>query len=216
MNVAELQGIIGARPDGVFGPQSKAKLMAAFTNPEAPAVTTLEMQAFADRLGCSLRQIAAVGAVESAGSGFDRYGRPKLLFERHLFHRMTNGRWTPAPFSQPDYGGYSEDSWAKLGSAAACNPDPAFSSASWGAFQVLGSHWQKLGYTSAFDLAHSCVANMAGHYELLCRYIEVFGLKTALRKLSRTAADCAEFARLYNGPDFRRNRYDAKLAGAMA
>lgn len=216
MTEAELQYAIGTAADGVWGPKSKAALLARFTNRQAAAVTIGQMQAIADRLGCSLRQIAAVAAVESRGGGFDAQGRPKILFERHIFHRLTNGAFSPAPYSQRVYGGYGEDSWAKLADAAGRNPDAAFSACSWGRFQVMGMHWRKLGYASAYELAASTVASELAHFELLARYIETFGLKDQLRRLSPRAADCALFAQAYNGPDFKRNGYDAKLARAMA
>lgn len=216
MTIEELQHAIGVKVDGLWGPASRAGLLARFTNPAAPAVTDSEIVGFARRLGCTPKQIRAVAKVESGGSAFDSKGRPKILFERHLFHRMTGGRFTPAPFSNPAYGGYSEDSWMKLAYAAGKNPEVAFSSCSWGRFQVLGSHWRKLGYASAFELAMSTARTEMAHYELLVRYVEKFGLVTAIRALSADPATCVAFARGYNGPDFGRNQYDRKLARAMA
>jgi hypothetical protein len=92
------------------------------------------------------RNVRAVAAVESSGSGYDDQGRPKILFERHLFHRMTKGRWSVCSFSNGESGGYHEPSWDKLAAAACKDPAAAFSSASWGKFQVLGLHWLALGY----------------------------------------------------------------------
>lgn len=215
MNVADLQRAIGAAPDGQWGPKSKAALVAHFTDSPPMLISTAEMDRIARRLGCSTRQLAAVAAVESSGSGFDATGKPRILFERHIFHRMTNGAFSPASFSQATYGGYSEPSWNKLADAAGCNPDAAFSSASWGRFQVMGMHWRTLGYSSAFDLAASCIGGEVDHFELLARFIEKNGLQDELAKLSSNPAACAPFARLYNGPDFARNSYDKKLARAM-
>ena len=215
MTIVELQQAIGTAPDGQWGPASRAALLARFTIPRAAAVTVAQMQGIADRLGCSLQQLSAVAEVESRGSGFDARGRPKILFERHIFHRLTNGAFSPAAYSRPDFGGYGEDSWAKLADAAGRNPDAAFSSASWGRFQVMGMHWRKLGYTSALELALAMVSDEAAHFDLLARFIETFGMKDHLRALSMRAPDCAPFAEAYNGPDFRRNAYDTKLARAM-
>lgn len=216
MNIAELQKAIGAVPDGQWGPASRAALLAHFTDTTPMLVSTVEMQAVADMLGCTLKQIAAVASVESRGSGFDRYGRPKILYERHIFHRITGGGFSPASFSQQAYGGYGEDSWAKLALAAGKNPDAAFSACSWGRFQVMGMHWRTLGYASAFALAASCIGGEAGHFTLLARFIQANGLTDELRRISSNPADCAPFARAYNGADFKRNNYDTKLARAMA
>lgn len=215
MTVKELQAIIGATPDGAFGPKSREALQATFTNTDAAAVSQDEMQAMADRLGCSVKQLKAVAIVESAGGGFDANGRPKMLYERHLFHRFTDGRYSPSPFSQPAGGGYSESSWGKLGMACAKDPDAAFAACSWGKFQVLGSHWSKLSYASPFALAHSCVGSEAAHYELLCRYVTTFGLKEELRALSADPETCRGFAAGYNGPKYRVFDYHNKMARAM-
>jgi hypothetical protein len=214
-DLTALQYAIGTVADGVWGPASRKALIAAFTNKAAAGITVAETNALAARLGCSPAQIRAVASVESNGAGFDAQGRPKILFERHIFHRLTDGLYSPSAFSLVTPGGYDADSWEKLEAACGKDPDAAFSSTSWGKFQVLGSNWEKLGYTSPYELAHSTVIGEAAQYELFARYLETFGLKSALRHLSRDPAGCADFARLYNGPNFRANAYDSKLARAM-
>lgn len=202
--------------DGKIGPASQAAIVAAFTNMRAPAVTDSQIAAFSLRLGCTAKQLRAVAKVESGGSAFDNTGRPKILFERHIFHRLTDGQWDGAPFSDPTPGGYDVSSWSKLTQAAAKNPDAAFSSASWGKFQVMGAHWNTLGYASPIALAYSTVQDEAGSYELLARFIEKMGLLTELRALSPAAAQCRPFALRYNGPSEAKNNYAGKLAAAMA
>lgn len=215
MNVAELQRTIGTAPDGIWGPASRAALLARFVNRQAAAITPGQMQAFADRLGVSLRQLAAVASVESSGGGFDKAGRPKILFERHVFHRRTAGRWTPSSFSNPQHGGYNENSWEKLALACGRDPAAAFASASWGKFQIMGFHSDLLGFSSSFALALSTTVSEAAHYELLCRFIERSGMVEAMREISIDPRDCRAFARAYNGPAFARNSYDVKLSRAM-
>lgn len=215
MTVEELQHALGVATDGKFGPASKAALIAKFSNRNAPAITADEIKALADSLGCSVKQINAVAKVESSGGGFDNQGRPKILFERHLFHRLTNGQWSPSSFSQSAGGGYSESSWDKLAAACGRDPDAAFSAVSWGKFQVLGLHWSKLAYASPYELALSTVQSEAAHYELLARYCRTFGLVDDIRRLSTSPNDCIGFAQSYNGPAFRRFAYHEKLAEAM-
>lgn len=216
MTIVDLQKAIGVHPDGQFGPASKAALIAAMTNRQAAAASPADIAAIAARLGATPAQLRAVAAVESSGGGFDTSGRPKILFERHLFHRMTDGKWSLAPFSNPVGGGYGESSWAKLSEAAARDPDAALAACSWGKFQVLGMHWSKLGYASPWDLAHSTVSGEAAHYELFARYIEVFGATDELRRVSADAGDCAPFAEVYNGTGFRQFAYDQRIARWMA
>lgn len=220
MTIAEFQHWLNAHgqallTDGVAGPKTRAAIVDAFTNSCAPFVTEADLTAISSRLGCSLKQIRAVAKVESGGSAFDSKGRPKILFERHLFHRLTGGKFSPAPFSNPVSGGYDESSWDKLARAASLDPEAAFASASWGKFQVLGTHWRALNYPSALELAYSTVTGEAAHYELLARFIEVNGIKHQLRALSMDPNTNRAFAKSYNGPAYERFDYHTKLAAAM-
>lgn len=193
----------------------REKLIAEFTNKEANAISAAGLQGFADRLGVSLKQLNAVAAVESAGGGFDNKGRPKILFERHWFHRLTNGRWSVKDYSNPRWGGYRQSSWGKLLDACERDPDAAFASASWGKFQVMGLHWSRLGYLSSYAMAWTTAQSEGDHYEMLARYIEAFGLVDEMQALSTNPDDCRAFAKGYNGPAYARNKYHIKLARAM-
>lgn len=221
MTVADFQHWLNAHgqtvaTDGVAGPKTRLATVDAFTNACAPAVTDADIAQLSTRLGCTVKQIKAVAKVESGGSAYDDFGRPKILFERHIFYRLTAGKFPIASFNQPKGGGYNEDSWDKLTRAVAHDVEAAFASASWGRFQVLGSHWRALGYPSALELAYSTVIGEAAHYELLARFIEKNNLKPALCALSTKASDNVPFASRYNGPSFKKFRYDEKLAEAMA
>lgn len=201
--------------DGTPGPKSRAAIIAAFTNANAPAVNDADIVAIASRLGCTTQQIRAVAAVESGGAAFDKLGRPKILFERHIFSRLTERAHDVCAFSNPKGGGYAEDSWAKLTQAACLDAAAAFASASWGKFQVMGMHWEELKYPSAIEMAYSTVTTEAAHYDMLARFIEHNGLRPAIAKLSTDPLSCKDFARAYNGPNYSQNDYDVKLARAM-
>ncbi len=221
MTPIELQAWLGAHGhpvalDGHPGPMTRAAIVAAFTNKCAAAVNDDDIGALATRLGCSTRQIRAVAKVESGGGGFDNSGRPKILFERHYFHRLTQGKWSVAPFSNRIGGGYSEGSWDKLTAAACKDADAAFSSISVGKFQVMGAHWSVLKYPSPIEMAYSTVTGEAAHYDMLARYIEAFGLKSKLSDISTNPDDCRAFARSYNGSSYERFDYHTKIARAMA
>lgn len=217
MDIATLQQAIGTTPDGRWGPASSAALVAHFTNRQANAISTADMAAAAAKLGCSLAQVRAVRDVEAAGSGFDAHGRPKILYERHKFHRITGGRFSPSPFSQSVRGGYDVSSWDKLNAAIGTGEvDAAFQSCSWGAFQVMGEWWDELGYPSPYAMAWTCAQSEGDHLEMLVRYIEHFGLQDELRALSSSPVSCRAFAAAYNGAGYRANRYDEKLAARMA
>lgn len=217
MNIAQLQREIGVEPDGRFGPVSRAAFVSHFTNKSAPGLEESDFVTAANRLGCSVAQVKAVRVVEAAGKGFDRDGRPKILFERHRFHKLTGGAFSISAFSNAQPGGYDVSSWAKLLDAIATGSvDEAFQSASWGAFQVMGEWWDELGYPSPYALAWTCVQSEADQMELLIRYVEHFHLQDEIRALSSNPVSCRAFAAAYNGPGYRRNRYDEKLAAEMA
>jgi hypothetical protein len=201
--------------DGHPGALTRQAILDVFANPCAPAVNNADLVVLASRLGCTVQQLRAVAQVESGGAGFDNHGRPKMLFERHLFSRQTHGAFDTCAFSNPHGGGYDEPSWEKLAQAACKDAEAAFASASWGKFQVLGLHWSALGYPSPVELAYSTVTSEAAHYELLARYIEHNGLRDALKALSPNPETCRAFAKGYNGPSYRDFKYHTKLAEAM-
>lgn len=221
MSGEELQAWLNAHGaslvvDGDPGSLTRDAIRKVFTNPCAGAVTDDDIAHLATRLGCSPKQLRAVSKVESGGAGFDDEGKPKILFERHIFARLTKGKWSPAIFSNRSGGGYSEPSWDKLTLAACKDADAAFSSVSWGKFQVMGMHWSFLGYPSPIEMAYSTVTSEAAHYEMLARYIEKNGLKSKLSDISTNADDNRPLARSYNGANYHQFDYHNKLARAMA
>ena len=207
--------------DGLPGPATRAAFLAIFANRAAPAVTEIDLRAFAARLGGSLKQIKAVAAVESGGSGFLETGQPKILWERHHFWKRL--QLNLPLISNPKPGGYTidadrdgvNDSWAKLAEAAMHAPAWAIESCSWGKFQVMGFWWEKLGYASPAAFAWSMRESEAGHYEALIRYIQFNKLAPAFRALSPDPETCRAFAAGYNGPGYRKFDYHVKLARAM-
>ncbi|WP_395391181.1 N-acetylmuramidase domain-containing protein [Novosphingobium sp. BL-8A] len=216
MNIIDLQSAVGVKPDGIWGQKSRDALLLTFTNPTAPELTQTEIAGFADRLGVSEKQLQAVAKVEASGKGFDNQGRPKILYERHKFHKYTGGRWSVSAFSNPVGGGYQESSWDKLlGAIITGAVDAAFMSCSWGKFQVLGEWWDEFGFSSPFAFAHSTVASESKHYELLVDYVEFAHLKDEMAMISTDSQSCRAFAKGYNGGGYEKLSYHTKLADAM-
>lgn len=185
-----------------------------------PEISKKAWPALALRLGVDEPTLKAVAAVESNGSGFvpPEDEEPKVLFEGHAFHRLTQGRFTEAhpklsykKWTKKNYAGTLKGEWDRLGRARALDRDAANQSASWGAFQIMGFNYGLCGFASveAFVTAHR-----AGNEEQLdafAHFIERESFLTPLRQ-----QDWATFAALYNGPAFARNGYDTKLAAAYA
>lgn len=169
----------------------------------------------AEELGCEIATIRAVASVESSGNGFLPDGRPTVLFEAHIFHRLTKGRWdklylllsTPKWNKSLYRGGAGE--WDRLNAAATLDRAAALMSASWGAFQILGLNFPACGFTSVEDFAKEMSKSESRQLDLFIEFIKSRGLADELEH-----KDWTTFARLYNGARFRANSYDIHMAAA--
>ena len=173
-------------------------------------------------IGVSPHALSAVVAVESAGSGLDKRGRPLIRVEAHLLWRHTSGAaraavdarfkvlgpraWEGHRFDGASYHGSPAREWMAFGTAFAIDSDAAVRATSWGLGQVLGE-WRWLGYASeqAFVVAQ---ADVAGQLDTMARFIRARGLVDELRRL-----DWSGFALGYNGSG-NVPVYAAKLAQA--
>ena len=225
LTIKALQAVIGVTADGAFGPQSKAALFAKLANLKAPALTALDFQMAADRLGVPVGHIRGVRKVEAPRGPFDDDGRPSILYERHKFRNNTVpvGRFNKSnpDLSGPGYGpgGYGAFSaqYDRLARACALDPEAAFRACSWGAFQVLGENARALGYASAYDMAKALTKSEAAHLDSFVRYVETNQLTDELRACRpNDPVSCRPFVSRYNGPGYRQFSYDVKLAKAIA
>ncbi len=165
--------------------------------------------------------LVAVALVETDGRSLAAVGarfEPLIRFEGHHFDRLLDGDRRRvargAGLSHPRVGGVrnpvaQEARWRLLDLAAAIDREAAYASTSWGLGQVMGSHARRLGYPSAVAMAEAVRATVAGQLVPVARFLKLGGLDELLR-----AGDWQGFARRYNGPGFRRNRYDGKIAAA--
>ena len=181
----------------------------------AGPATALDDRAIEDAaaaIGCAVASIRAVMNVESRG-GFLADGRPKILFERHYFSRLTGRRYDSAhpDISHPAWGGYlgGAREYDRLGRAMELDRDAALRSASWGAFQIMGDNHALCGFASVGTFVKAMVSGAAAQLQAFVSFIRKTGLSDELIR-----ADWAGFARGYNGPAFKANRYDEKLAAA--
>lgn len=179
----------------------------------AEPLTRTGFRAVMAALDVAAPELLAVLAVESRGCGFLPDRRPKILFERHCFHKLTQGRFSAAhpSISQPTPGGYlgGADEYTRLEQALALDHDAALQSTSWGAGQVMGFCHAELGYAGVEALVDAMVAGEDGQLDAVGRYLRHKGLAAALR-----THDWPTLARCYNGPAYAKNKYDQRLAGA--
>lgn len=181
----------------------------------ARPLTSAGMAAACATLGVTPAEIWAILSVETRGFGFCPDRRPQVLFERHIFHRLTNGRYDvshPAT-SNPVPGGYlfGVAEYARLESAMALNRTAAMSSTSWGLGQTMGRDFALAG----FESVDAMVSAMTHEEDIQLRAVATFlhnsGLQPAL-----ILQDWPAFARGLNGPHFELNAYDKRLAAAHA
>lgn len=202
-------------------PFDRARFLARFVNLNAPKLTNTDIEAAASALRCSARHIRAILAVESGGASFGPEGRPIILFEPHVFHRRTDGKFSPAAFSysrwrEKPYPKSQQARWDQMADAAARNRDAALESASWGLFQIMGFHWKALGYASAVSFAESMKAGEAAQLHAMVNFIKANALDDELRGGGTNADSWRAFARGYNGSGYAANSYHLKLAREMA
>lgn len=170
-------------------------------------------------------QVDAVCQIEAAGSGFLPSGRPKILFEGHVFWRelkkqgysesrlealakanpgILYKRWTCEHYK----GGEKECS--RLEQARKISETVANASASWGACQIMGNNHAACGHPSVESFVETQGKDSASQLDAFCSFIKnTSGLLPALK-----AKNWADFAHRYNGPGYAKNAYDAKLLAA--
>ncbi|RWE09948.1 MAG: DUF3380 domain-containing protein [Mesorhizobium sp.] len=168
-------------------------------------------------IGVGEDEMRAFMDVEAAGSGFDRHGRPKLLFEPHVFYRNLAGAKRTAAvkagLAYAEWGAkpYPKDSYPRLVAAMEIDETAALKSASWGLTQILGENFKAAGFATVQAMVQAFMADEAAHLEAAVRFIKANKLDDELRD-----HNWAGFARGYNGPAYKKNRYDSKLASAYA
>ena len=94
----------------------------------------------------------------------------------------------------------------RLASAVEIHEQAALSSASWGLFQVMGYHYDRLGYDDVKTFVSLHEISEKYHLEAFGRYLVHYNLIEALR-----GKDWPRFAKGYNGPSYAENQYDVKL-----
>lgn len=183
----------------------------------------------AHTLGCKVAAIKAAAEVESSGSGFLPTGELVILFEPHVFwRRLAKLGADPATILQahpdagdvlyPHFKGHSGEhpsqQWDRLRKAANLPYGPAMQAAheaaSYGKFQVLGENHKACGYASVFEMVHAYEQGEKYQLQGFVALVKDFGLDKALAR-----EDWATYASGYNGPGYKTNHYDTKMAAAF-
>jgi hypothetical protein len=181
-------------------------------------VTIEAWRALAQRLGVEEAVLRAVADVESAGSGFlpAPSELPKVLFEGHVFSRLTQGRFDAShpglsypKWDKSKYAGSLTGEWKRLDAACALERTSALQAASWGAFQIMGFNYGLCGFA---DVEAFVAAQKAGALDQAESFAQFIARDLYLVPLK--SRDWKAFAAAYNGPSFAKNQYDQKLEAA--
>ena len=212
--VIALQRTAGLVVDGIAGPKTRAALIGTRN---AKHLADADLANAADQLGVPVATVRALNEVESRGLGMLTDGRPVILFERHVFWRqLVKHDIDPAPLApaspsilSQSRGGYQGGAaeYTRLAAAKLIHAGAALESASWGAFQVMGYHWDRLGYDSIDDFVARMNRSEGDQLDAFVRFI----LAEPVLHAALKARKWARVAELYNGPNYAANLYDRKL-----
>ena len=205
--------------DGVVGPKTMKQLAKEFDW----QLNVGDVELVATRLDVNTASIKAVIAVESRGSGFFGDVAPAILYERHVMRRRlyANGvdnRDVQRYFNlYPNIvnkatGGYEGglDEYERLQLASSLHEKSALESCSWGMFQIMGFHWNALGYNDVYHFVNSMCDSEGAQLEAFEQFIKI----NPKMHLALQHKDWAEFAKRYNGVNYSKNNYDIKLRDA--
>lgn len=182
-------------------------------NSSAPRLSLTDYDTAATDLGIEAAAIHAVAQVEAGGrTGFDGEGRPKILFEGHLFRKYTGSKydlkypWLSKKYpSSRDF--YKWNQWSRMYEAMDLDVEAALKAASWGLFQVMGFNHN--GWGSVIPFAKDMFVSEYMHLKAFTSFCKDNGLISYINQ-----HDWATFASKYNGEGYAANAYDTKMAAA--
>ncbi|MCB9948391.1 MAG: DUF3380 domain-containing protein [Rhodospirillaceae bacterium] len=170
-----------------------------------------------------LSRLRAFAEIESGYLGaFLASKRPTILFESHVFRKHSGGRHdgvtdpkgkpiSTVNWDKTTYGKAGEWQWTRFQLAFDLDNDAAIQAASWELFQVLGENALSIGYESYGVFAEQMCDSAANHLRAAVQYLVANNLLEPLR-----AANWPKVAKKWNGPAYKENQFDIKLAEADA
>jgi len=178
----------------------------------AKRLDDIDLPRIGARIGVGEDEIHAFMDVEAAGSGFDSQGRPKMLFEPHVFWRNLSGAKRVAAsqkgLAYPKWGEkpYPKDSYSRLIEAIGIDRSAAIMASSWGLTQILAENHREAGYATPEAMVDAFCQDEESHLEATVMLLVSMGIDDDLK-----AHRWQTVARVWNGPGYARNQYDVKL-----
>ena len=187
-------------------------------------LTASDYEAVARELGISTACIRAVVEIETGncGEGFGPDSLPLINFDITMFRKYARLRGIdiasyhkshPTVFAKADAGRHGGSmqraQYARLQSAMEIDTVAALEGTFWGMFQIGGFNWKLCGCESVEQFVDRMAYSEREQLELFASYVKA-------RKLDRwlVKTDWAAFALRYNGPGYRKQAYDTRLARA--
>jgi len=191
------------------------QLLAAkdFRDRHAKPLTKADIQRASDALQVDLPTLWAFLWVETAGSGYLPDLRPRILFERNIFSRLTSHKWDSdnTDISNPTPGGYGASGSAqydRLQKAAKLDCYSAIQSTSWGMGLLLGEQFAKTGFPDSNAYVAAQMESEGSQLDTIVHFLKSYSLDAQLR-----SHNWATLAHNYNGAAAATG-YAAKLAQA--
>lgn len=157
--------------------------------------------------------LKSVVHVESSGHGFSlKTGRPIIQFEPLWFKRKYED-WKNHQANHTWVNNGVDDQtaeWKAFNDAFSISPNAAMQATSIGLMQVMGFHYEILGFKTVGEMWDYAKESEANQLDLGIRFIKSNPkLDTALK-----TKDWATFAYYYNGTGYKKFNYDNRLAAA--
>jgi hypothetical protein len=193
-------------------------------------ITPEHLKSAADKLGVPVAAVKAVLEVETPTGSFDAQGFPRILFEGHVFHRLTGGRygkqaptlsfprWTREHYAKgKDSDQRNEREHARLQAAVALSRSAALMSASWGGFQILGENYASAGFASLQDFINAMYSDEPAHLRAFVEFVmhDRGGRGWKALKHAVSTGDWTPFAEFYNGAAQAVHGYDKRLKASF-
>ena len=216
--------------DGIVGPKTWSALLlksAEIFENNSKFLSEKNLIEFSTLYNLDLAIVKAVNEVESRGKGFLIDGRPKILFEGHVFWKelikrninpekiltsknsdVLYKKWTKKFYKGGSGEYFRIERASKIVNSDKCK-EAAYCSVSWGSFQIMGYHFKDLGYATIWEFVEKMNLNESEHLLAFGKYLKKFNLIPLLQKKK-----WASFAKAYNGKDYAINGYDTKLEKA--
>lgn len=169
------------------------------------------------RIGVGEDELHAFMEVEAANSGFDSKGRPKMLFEPHVFYRNLSGAKRSQAvkaglaYAKWKSGSYPKDSYPRLQAAMAIDETAALKAASWGLGQILGENHGIVGYATVQAMVLAFMADEEHHLAAIVEFLIATKIADDLK-----AHRWDVVASVYNGPGYKTHNYHGRMAKAYA